>query len=79
MITKKEAKKNFRETRTALANQITALRKSRKLTIEELGFETGFKKIYLERLELAQLEISLSMGNALARYFDKKVKIELVD
>lgn len=47
MITKKEAKKNFRETRAALANQITALRKSRKLTIEELGFETGFKKIYI--------------------------------
>lgn len=58
---------------------MTALRKSQQVTIEELGFITGFKKIYLEELELGSIELSLGMINALASHFDKTIKIELVD
>ena len=76
---KKQARKNLRETRENISKQISELRRSRKLTIEYMSYETGIPAKYLEKLENQLLEINLSTLSQIARFFDKKIKIELVD
>ena len=76
---KKQARKNLRETRNNISRQIAELRKSKKLSIEYMSYETGIPARYLEKLESCFLEINLGALNHIARFFDKKIKIELVD
>lgn len=79
MIDKKQAKIDMRNTKESLGKQITELRKVRGLSLEKMCFECCIKFSYLEKLELGKLEISIGMLQHLARFFDKKIKIELVD
>mgnify|MGYP002751314461 FL=1 len=78
-MNKKQARKNLRETRENISKQISELRRSRNLTIEYMSYETGIPSKYLEKLENQLLEINLSTLSQIARFFDKKIKIELVD
>ena len=44
-----------------------------------MSYETGIPVRYLKKLENCFLEINLGALSHIARFFDKKVKIELVD
>lgn len=79
MLNKKQARENLRSCRKDFGNQITELRKRKSLTIEGLSHETGERINYIEKLELGMLDINIGNLNCLARFFNKKIRIELVD
>lgn len=79
MLDKKQAKHNLKQCRLDIGNQITKLRKTKGLTIEALGYDTGVARLHLEKLELGILEINIGLIHTLAHYFNKRIKVELVD
>lgn len=76
---KKQARENLRQTKRDISRQLVELRHKHKLTLEYLCYETGIPSRYLEKLECGMLEINLGFLNQIARCYDKKIKIELVD
>ena len=51
MLNKKQARQNLKQTKLALAEQITALRRLHKITVSELATQTGVPSAYLEKLD----------------------------
>lgn len=77
MLNKKQARINLKQTKLALAEQITALRRLHKMTVLELATQTGVPSSYIEKLELGLAELNLGNLNQLARAFDMKIDISM--
>ena len=77
MLNKKQARQNLKQTKLALAEQITALRRLHKITVLELATQTGVPSSYIEKLELGLAEINLGNLHQIARAFDMKVEFFL--
>lgn len=52
MLNKKQARQNLKQTKIALAEQISALRRLHKMTVLELATQTGVPSSYIEKLNL---------------------------
>lgn len=78
-MNKKQARENLRQTKRDVCRQLVDLRHEHKLSVECLCYETGIPSRYLDKLECEMLEINLGYLNQIARCYDKKIKIELVD
>ncbi len=77
MLNKKQARINLKQTKLALAEQISALRRLHKITVLELATQTGVPSSYIEKLELGLAEINLGNLHQIARAFDMKVEFFL--
>ena len=77
MLNKKQARQNLKQTKLALAEQISALRRLHKITVLELSSQTGVPSSYIEKLELGLVEINLGNLHQIARAFDMKVEFFL--
>ena len=77
MPNKKQARINLKQTKLALAEQISALRRLHKITVLELAPQTGVPSSYIEKLELGLAEINLGNLHQIARAFDMKVEFFL--
>ena len=77
MLNKKQARQNLKQTKLALAEQISALRRLHKITVLELATQTGVPSSYIEKLELGLAEINLGNLHQIARAFDMKVEFFL--
>ncbi len=77
MLNKKQARQNLKQTKLALAEQITALRRLHKITVSELATQTGVSSSYIEKLELGLAEINIGNLHQIARAFDMKVDISM--
>lgn len=77
MQTKNKFQTNQLETRYNFARQIRLLRESKGLSVAEFAQELSVAEKYVLRMELEKFD-SLAEIFALARYFDKKVDINLV-
>ena len=75
MLNKKQARINLKQTKLALAEQMTALRRLHKITIPELANQTGVPSAYIEKLELGLAEINFVNLNQSARAFDMKIDL----
>ena len=58
--------------------RIRQLRTDRKLSQEELSFQTGFHRTYIGMVERGERNISLSNVGVFAKYFEMSVS-ELLD
>ena len=77
MLNKKQARQNLKQTKLALAEQITALRRLHKITVSELATQTGVSSSYIEKLELGLAEINIGNLHQIARAFDMKIDISM--
>lgn len=77
MLNKKQAKENLKQTRLALAEQITSLRRANHLRIVDLAAQSAVPSIYIEKLELGVAEINIGYLNQIARTFHQKISIDL--
>ena len=77
MQTKNKFQTNQLETRYNFARQVRLLRESNGLSTKEFAQELNVGEKYILQIELGKFT-SLSEIFALARYFDKKVEINLV-
>ena len=77
MLNKKQARQNLKQTKLALAEQITALRRLHKITVSELATQTGVSSSYIEKLELGLAEINIGNLHQIARTFDMKIDISM--
>ena len=77
MLNKKQARINIKQTKLALAEQISALRRLHKITVLELATQTGVPSSYIEKLKLGLAELNLGNLNQIARAFDMKIDISM--
>ncbi len=77
MLNKKQARQNLKQTKIALAEQISALRRLHKMTVLELATQTGVPSSYIEKLELGLAEINFGHLHQIAHAFDMKVEFFL--
>ena len=77
MQTKNKFQTRQLETRYNFAQQVRLLRESKGLSTKEFAREINVLEKYVLRIELGKFD-SLAEIFALARYFDKKVEINLV-
>ena len=77
MLNKKQARQNLKQTKLALAEQLSALRRLHKMTIAELALKTGVPSAYIEKLELGLAEINIGNISQIARTFDMKIELSL--
>lgn len=77
MLDKKQARQNLKQTKLALAEQISALRRLHKMTVFELATQTGVPSAYIEKLELGLAEINIGNISQIARAFDMKIDLSL--
>ena len=75
MLNKKQARINLKQTKLALAEQMTALRRLHKMTVLELASQTGVPSSYIEKLELGLAELNLGNLNQIARALNMKIDI----
>jgi len=75
MQDKYQFKDNQLETRYNFANQARSLREGVGLSVSEMAAKSGIMKRHIQQLELGKLE-SIGIIFDIARFFDKKVKIE---
>ena len=75
MLNKKQARLNLKQTKLALGEQLTALRRLHRLTIFDLATQTGVPSSYLEKLELGLVELNLGNLSQIARAFNMKIDI----
>lgn len=75
MQDKNQFKDNQLETRYNFANQVRTLREGLGLSITEMSAKSGMMKRHIRQMELGKLE-SIGAIFDIARFFDKKVKIE---
>ena len=75
---KKEFTKAMRIYRDNFGRQFYEERRKRKLTAEDVALDTGILPRRLEKIEAGCL-LDMSTVFYLARYYGKKVKLELVD
>lgn len=79
MLTRKEYQKHIKQCKREFGDQVTELRKKRRMSIEDMHIEIGVPITFLEKLELGMLDIRISNLVPIARFLDKKIKIELID
>lgn len=77
MLNKKQARINLKQTKLALAEQISSLRRLHKMTISELATQTGVPSAYIEKLELGLAEINIGNISQIARAFNMKIDVSL--
>lgn len=70
-------KDNQLETRYKFARQVRCLREGAGLTIKEMAEKSGIMERHIKQMELGKIENIGPVFN-LARFFDKKVEINLV-
>lgn len=78
MIEKYQARANNRKTVRDLGDQLRQLRYKRRLTLDDVYMEIGIPSNYIDKIEAGY---HMSWGNIclLAKFYDKKIKIELLD
>ncbi len=79
MLTKKQHKASFKRTFRELSTQLWNLRRDRKMTIVDLSISSHTPIKYLETLEIKGYPLALGELARLASFYDKRIKIELVD
>ena len=77
MLNKKQARINLKQTKLALAEQKSAVRRLDEVTVVDLAPQTGVPSAYIEKLELGLAEINLGNLHQIARAFDMKVEFFL--
>ena len=79
MIDKQQEKKQWRDTKIALAKQINELLFEHKMSVVDVAERTSIPLHIMENLSLGREIYNNGDLRAFARFFDKKIKIELVD
>ena len=75
---KKEFKQMMKECREHLGQQLYEIRRKQGLTAEEVYMETNLFTRHIEKMEMG-LVINLDFLVILAKFYNKKIKIELID
>ncbi len=75
---KKEFKQMMKECREHLGQQLYEIRQKQGLTAEEVYMETNLFTRHIEKMEMG-LVINLDFLVILAKFYNKKIKIELID
>ncbi len=79
MLTKKQHKASFKRTFRELSTQLWNLRRDRKMTIVDLSISSHTPIKYLEAFENKGYPFNFGTLAYLASFYDKRIKIELVD
>ena len=77
MLNKKQHKACFKRTFNELA--LWNLRRERQMTIVELSIDSKVPVRFLETFEIKGYPLALGELASLASFYDKRIKIELVD
>ena len=76
MLNKEDSRKNLETCRRELAEQLTELRISKNLSIEDVEESTGVSATHLRRLENGERN-DFGALHQLARFYEKKIRIML--
>ena len=79
MLNKKQHKACFKRTFNELAAQLWNLRREQQMTIVELSIASKVPVRFLETFEIKGYPLALGELARLASFYDKRIKIELVD
>ena len=79
MLNKQTRKKALRQTFYDLSTQLAKLRKDKNLSIADLSALSKIPDFWLESLESKSFPFNIGYLTQLASFYDKRIKIELVD
>lgn len=79
MLNKQTRKKALRQTFYDLSAQLAKLRKDKNLSIADLSALSKIPEFWLESLESKSFPFNVGYLTQLASFYDKRIKIELVD
>ncbi len=79
MLTRKQHRAGFKKTFNDLSEQIWHLRRDKRLSLTELSLQSKIPTHHLEAFENKGYPFNLGTLAYLASFYDKRLKIELVD
>ena len=79
MLNKKQHKACFKRTFNELSEQVWHLRRNKRLSLTELSIQSQIPSHHLEAFENKGYPFNLGTLAYLASFYDKRIKIELVD
>lgn len=79
MLNKQTRKKALRQTFSELSIQLAKLRQDKNLSIADVSVLSKIPDFWLEALETKSFPFNIGYLTQLASFYDKRIKIELVD
>ena len=79
MLTRKQHRTAFKRTFDELSEQVWHLRRNKRLSLTELSLQSQIPSHHLEAFENKGYPFNLGTLAYLASFYDKRLKIELVD
>ncbi len=79
MNNKKQAIKELIQNYGTIAQQLHQLRVSKQLSLERLSHDTQIPLYILDDMEIGRRSLQLSTLYILAKYYGKKIHIQLID
>ena len=79
MLTRKQHRTAFKRTFDELSEQVWHLRRNKRLSLTELSLQSQIPSHHLEAFENKGYPFNFGTLAYLASFYDKRIKIELVD